>query len=110
MFDKITALGYGIVIFAIVLGVGSVIVGNLAGTLAQCAAGYTWNQASYACLNASGGDPTAPTNTAWVSTNYMLTQLGSTALAGWTPAIIAVSVGLLFLGAFLVGRSGKGRY
>ncbi len=49
---------------------------------------------------------------AYTNTNYLLTQMGSGGLAGWTPAIIAISVGLLFLGAFMVrGNSkGKGRY
>ena len=75
MFDALTSLGYGIVIFAIVIGIGSVILYNFG--------------------NATGG--TANTNT-----QYLLGQLGSAGLAGWTPAIIALSVGLLFLGAFMV--------
>lgn len=79
MFDKITALGYGIVVFAIVIGVGSVVLTNLG--------------------NAVGG-------TANTTVVYLLGQLGSSGLAGWTPAIIAVAVGLLFLGAFLVGKGG----
>ena len=85
MFENLTGLGYGIIVFAILIGVGSVVLFNFG--------------------NSTGG--TANTNV-----QYMLTQLGSGGLAGWTPAIIAISVGLLFLGAFMVGgaKKGRGRY
>ena len=75
MFNDLTALGYGLVIFAVIIGVGSVIL--------------------YEFGDAVGG--TANTNT-----NYLLGQLGESGLAGWTPAIIAISVGVLFLGAFML--------
>jgi hypothetical protein len=75
MFNDLTALGYGLVVFAIIIGVGSVVLYNFG--------------------NATGG-------TANVTTTYLLGQLGQSGLAGWTPAIIAISVGLLFLGAFMV--------
>jgi len=75
MFNDLTGLGYGLVVFAIIIGVGSVVLANFG--------------------NATGG--TANTNT-----QYLLTQLGSGGLAGWTPAIIAISVGIMFLGAFMV--------
>jgi len=81
MFNDLTNLGYGLVVFAIIIGVGSVILVNFG--------------------NAVGG-------TANTTTNYLLTQLGSTGLAGWTPAIIAMAVGLLFLGAFMI-RGNKRR-
>jgi hypothetical protein len=81
MFNDLTALGYGLVVFAIIIGVGSVVLYNFG--------------------NATGG--TANTNV-----QYLLGQLGQSGLAGWTPAIIAISVGLLFLGAFLV-NGGRGR-
>ena len=82
MFDQLTALGYGIVVFAIIIGVGSVVLYNFG--------------------NATGG--TANTNV-----QYLLGQLGQSGLAGWAPAVIAISVGLLFLGAFLVKGTGGGR-
>lgn len=82
MFNDLTALGYGLVVFAIIIGVGSVVLYNFG--------------------NATGG--TANTNV-----QYLLGQLGQSGLAGWTPAIIAISVGLLFLGAFMVGGGGRGR-
>jgi len=77
MFDNLSNLGYGLVTFAIIIGVGSIILFNFG--------------------NATGG-------TANVTTQYLLGQLGTSGLAGWTPAIIAFSVGMLFLGSFFVGK------
>ena len=77
MFDNLTKLGFGIVTFAIVIGVGVVVLARFG--------------------NAVGGDA----NTTAV---YLIGQLGSSGLAGWTPAIIALVIGMLFLGMFLVGK------
>ncbi len=77
MFDELTGLGYGLVVFAIIIGVGSIILYNFG--------------------NAVGGE-------ANTTTQYLLGQLGQSGLAGWTPAIIAISVGMLFLGAFMVNK------
>ena len=82
MFNALTALGWGLVSFAVIIGVGSVVLTNLG--------------------NSIGG-------TANTTVQYLLTQLGTTGLAGWAPAIIAVSVGMLLLGMFMVGKGGKGR-
>ena len=79
MFNNLTALGYGIVAFAIVLGVGTVVLQKFGDSV--------------------GGS-------ANVTTTYLQGQLGSSGLAGWTPAIIALVVGLLFLGAF-ISKKGK---
>lgn len=78
MFNELTDVGYGIVVFAILIGVGSVVLYNFG--------------------SATGG--TANTNV-----QYVLGQLGTSGLAGWVPAIIAITIGLLFLGAFM----GKGK-
>jgi hypothetical protein len=82
MFNALTALGWGVVTFAIIIGVGTVVLERFG--------------------NAVGG-------TANTTVQYLNTQLGTSGLAGWTPAIIAFAVGMLFLGAFLVGKGGKGR-
>jgi len=84
MFNDLTGLGYGLVVFAIIIGVGTIVLYNFG--------------------NATGG-------TANTTVQYLMGQLGTSGLAGWTPAIIAISVGLLFLGAFLVkgGKSGGRR-
>jgi len=109
MFNELTGLGYGLVVFAIIIGVGTVVLTNFGNSTATCASGYTWDTATQYCLNATGEDPTASTGVAYSNTNYLNTQLGITGLAGWTPAIIAISVGMLFLGAFLI-KGRKGRY
>jgi len=80
MFDNLTGLGWGLVTFAMVIGIGSVVLYNFG--------------------NSVGG-------TANTTVQYLLGQLGQSGLAGWTPAIIAVSVGVLLLGAFFVGKGRK---
>ena len=79
VFDNITALGYGIITFAIVIGVGLVVLSKF-GT----------------AVGAGEAND---------SIDYMMGQIGEDGLAGWTPAIIALVVGMLFLGMFLA----KGR-
>jgi len=78
MFNQLVALGWGIVTFAIVIGIGTVVLDKFG--------------------NAVGG-------TANTTTQYLQVQLGSTSgLASWTPAIVALAVGLLFLGSFMVKK------
>ena len=77
MFDNLVGLGYGLVSFAIVIGVGSIVLTKFG--------------------DAVGG-------TANTTVQYLNTQLGTSGLAGWAPAIIAFVVGMLFLGAFLVKK------
>lgn len=108
MFNDLTALGYGLVVFSVIIGVGTVVLVNFGGSTAQCAATYTYNRTLEKCWN--GSDSADPTGTAYSNTNYLTGQLGSSGLAGWTPAIVAISVGLLFLGAFLIKGGRKGRY
>lgn len=110
MFNDLTALGYGLVVFAIIIGVGTVVLVNFGNSVATCATAYTWNTTQQKCVNASNGDPTATSSQAYSNTNYLGTQLGSSGLAGWTPAIIALAIGLLFLGSFFIKNSKKGRY
>ena len=80
MFDNLTNLGWGVVTFAITIGVGTVVLTKFG--------------------NAVGG-------TSNTTVTYLNTQLGTSGLAGWAPAIIAFAVGMLFLGAFLVNRGGR---
>jgi predicted anti-sigma-YlaC factor YlaD len=74
MFDNLSNLGYGLVTFAIIIGVGTIVLSKFGDSV--------------------GG-------TANTTVQYLNTQLGTSGLAGWTPAIIALSVGMLFLGVFL---------
>ena len=79
MFNNLSNLGYGLVTFAIIIGVGTVVLTKFGDSVGGAA------------------------NT---TVQYLNTQLGSSGLAGWTPAIIALSVGMLFLGVFLT-RGGR---
>ena len=82
MFQNLIGLAWGLVAFAIIIGVGVVVLEKFG--------------------NSTGG-------TANDTTQYLVGQLGTSGLAGWAPAIIALSVGLLFLGAFMMkgGIGGK---
>ena len=101
MFNDLTGLGYGLVIFAVTIGVGSVILINFGGSVAECNdAGYSYDADLELCSN--GTDTATPTGYGYTNTNYLTGQLGSSGLAGWAPAIIAVSVGVLFLGMFML--------
>ena len=107
--ENLTALGFGIITFAIVIGVGLVVVYKMSAAMTNCSditATDYYNATSVKCHNATGtvlGDPGSAT----ANMNYMATQMGTTGLAGWTPAIIALVVGMLFLGMFMAkgGRS-----
>jgi len=103
MFNDLKALGMGLIVFSIIIGVGTVILMNFAGSTAQCnvflSGTGVWNRTSETCWN--GTTSGTPTGAAYSNTNYLAGQLGSAGLAGWAPAVVAISVGLLFLGAFL---------
>ena len=106
MFDNLSSLGYGIVTFAIIIGVGTVILTKFGDGVATCATSYTYNATIHKCSNGTASYNVDPANSPWTNTNYLNTQLGTSGLAGWTPAIVALSVGMLFLGVFLA-RGGR---
>jgi len=81
MFNALTGLALGVVIFAVIIGVGSIVLQNFG--------------------NAVGG-------TANTTSVYLLGQLGQSGLAGWAPSVIALAIGLLFIGAFM-GKGAMGR-
>lgn len=108
MFKDLTGLGYGLVVFAIIIGVGTVVLVNF-GNSSACNSLYTYNSTANNCYLTSNSSVTTAVTTAKTNTAYLTTQLGSSGLAGWTPAIIAISVGIMFLGAFMV-KGSKGRY
>jgi hypothetical protein len=113
MFNQLTALGYGIIVFAILVGVGSVVLYNFGTSVSNCpTTSPTFNATNGVCTNSSGGGTIVTPGTAYQNVAYLTRNLGSTngGLASWTPAIIAISVGLLFLGAFMINGSKKRRY
>jgi hypothetical protein len=78
MFDRLAAMAYGLIVFGIIIIIGSVLLTNFG--------------------NSVGG--TSNTTAAYLVTNFGSTSGG---LASWTPALIALGIGLLFLGAFNLG-------
>jgi len=111
MFNNLQALGLGIIGFAIIIGVGTIILWEFQGAVA-CGADYTFNESATMgggaeCWETANVSHQVSYSDSAVSTNYLTTQLGSTGLAGWTPAIIAISVGMLFLGVFLTRSKGR---
>lgn len=123
MINALSGLGYGIIGFAVLVGVGIVILGSLGSSVAGCPTGFIYQSngtytayTSGRCCNASQAAPGCDSGTAGV--NYTLpstatqnintinnTYLG-TNLVGWLPVIIVLVIGMLFLGAFLT-RKGK---
>lgn len=114
MFDQLTALGYGIIVFAVIIILGVVVLLRFGTAMLQCPttpAGTTWiRNGNVNCQNSSNTsittalvDPTTTNKTA----GYLVGQLGSGGLAGWTPAVIALAIGVLFLGLFLSGGLGR---
>ena len=102
MMDVLQGIGYGIVAFAILVVVGLVVLTKLADGVAECATDWSYNSTSRVCYEVANTSNTAePTNSAWTTSGYLGTQLGSTGLSGWIPAIIAVAVGALFLSYFM---------
>jgi len=104
MFDRLTALGWGIVTFSVTIGVGIVLLEKFGSAVASCPTLYpTYDTTTGHCENSTGSELGGTGGIAAVNTFYIGGQLGTSGLAGWTPAIIAFAVGMLFLGAFLVG-------
>ena len=111
MFNVLTGLAMGIVIFAITIGVGTVVLSKFGGSIAVCndvgASSYSYNTTGDTCTNDTDSSISYdPTNAGWTNTNSLIGDLGTSGLAGWTAAIIALAVGLLFIGALM----GKNKY
>ncbi|MDD4761718.1 MAG: hypothetical protein PHZ25_01710 [Candidatus Pacebacteria bacterium] len=111
MFNDLTGLAYGIIIFAVIIGVGSIVLYNFGGATAVCTMDQAWNSSNNLCQTPDNvSNTSSPGGTSYATTEYLQTQLGTTGLAGWAPAVIAVFIGLLFLGAFMGKGKKKGRY
>lgn len=82
MVSQLSAIAFGIVGLVIIVGIGLVVLGKLGDSV--------------------GG-------TANTSIQYGMTQLGSTGLLSWLPAVIALLVGVFFL-AYFAGRQSKKGY
>ena len=101
--QAIQGIAIGIITLALLLGVGTVVTMRLAGNLATCSADKTYNYTTELCANATG---TATPTGSWTHINYLAGQLGSSGLSGWIPAVIALTIGIVFLSWF-IGRRTK---
>jgi len=98
MIKTLSAIGYGIVGFAIVVVIGIVVIGELGESVANCATGFELNGTTGNCQNATNFSDTAtPTGTGYTTSTGIITYLGTSGLAGWIPAVIAVAIGGLFM-------------
>ena len=118
MFNNLIGLGIGVIGFALIVGVGTIVLQNFGDSIATCPAynaspgvpSGVYNASLQQChiSNSSLERLANPSSTAWGNIAYMNTQLGTSGLAGWTPAVIAFTVGMMFFGGILV-YMGKGR-
>lgn len=99
-----SGIGLAIVSLAIIVVIGTVVVQRLGDAGATCPTGYTAN-ASDRCQNGTdvGYVDAFGTN---ASATFAISELGSSGLLGWVPAIVAMVIGMVFLGYFLGGRRG----
>jgi len=120
MIESLAPMAIGIVIFAVILITGIVVTQNLsAATGCNGVTGINgevtaFNISTGVCQNATGGGPTTTyTATGAGRTGYYLQGKlgeGSGGLAAWTPAIIALMIGVMFIGAFAGGFGRKKQY
>ena len=108
--NVLQAIGYGIVGFAVIIVIGIVVITKLGDSVATCpAVNETYNITDRHCwdlLNGTKYQSGTPTDGGYVSGVYLSGQLGSSGLAGWIPAVIAVMIGGLFL-AYFGGKKNK---
>lgn len=107
MMNALISIGLGIVIFALIVGVGVVVLTNFGNSVAVCATDYSYNDSTRVCQEDANLSNTAdPANTGWTTNNTLIGYL-STNLVTWVPAIIALGVGLLFIGALMNQQGSK---
>jgi hypothetical protein len=109
MMNALISLGLGIIIFALIAGVGVVVLTNFGSVgancyIASCGDG-TYNTSTDVCSNLTSSDCGDPSNTVWTNNHTMIGYVNSN-LVTWIPAVIALGIGLLFIGA-LMGKKGR---
>jgi len=118
MMNALIALGLGIIVFALIVATGLVVMSQFGTAVSNCPTGYLYNANSSGttftfgrcCLATTPSCNTDGTNSTLASTGTQSTTtiIGymQTNLVTWIPAIIALGVGLLFIGA-LMGKKNK---
>jgi hypothetical protein len=99
MVQALTGLAFGVVAFILIVTIGLVVLGKFSVSVVECPTGFTQTEGTTLCANATASIQAS--NSAYNSTIYGVSQLGSSGLLGWLPAVIALAVGLLFLIAFM---------
>jgi len=117
MMNALIALGLGIIVFALIVATGLVVLANFGTAVSDCATGYAYNTngsdtfTDNNCCLTGGDDCSSAGNYTTVSTgtSSLNTIMGymQDNLITWIPAIIALGVGLLFIGA-LMGKNKQG--
>ena len=115
MMNALIALGLGIIVFALIVATGLVVMANFGSATAECATGYVYNTngsdtfTDNNCCLTGGTDCSSAGNytsasTATTTMETMQTYMQSN-LVTWIPAIIALGIGLLFIGALMGKRN-----
>jgi hypothetical protein len=116
MMNALIALGLGIIVFALIVATGLVVMTQFSSAVSNCPALYAWNKnasgynfGTNTCCNltaneCTGGNTTGASQGS-VSLTTMQTYVQSN-LVTWIPAVIALGIGLLFIGA-LMGKKNK---
>ena len=107
--DGLKAIGMGLVMFGIIIGLGLITLTKLGDQIVTCPSTIgggtsTWNTSLQLCQNASG-ETLAASGGGYGITSYVVTQMSSSGLAGWLPVIIVVLIAGLILALF----GGKGK-
>lgn len=110
MFDNLVVVAISLITFILIIGVGLVVTNNFASS--QCSSGgYNYyNSSTNVCENGTalpGVNTSSPDAVATLSTmkGYLGTSSGG--LGSWTTAIIALVIGVLFIGAIMQLRGRK---
>lgn len=112
MINVLAGLAIAIVVFAITIGVGIVVLTKFADTTAICPADWSTYNASVGArfcqsgTNSSNNTPASGTAYTTIGTTLVGNTNGLGALVTWVGAIIALVVGMLFIGALM----GQKRY
>jgi len=119
MMNALIALGLGIIVFALIVATGLIVISQFGVATANCPSGFTYNSngtktftTNTCCMNNGTANPdclgainSTGASKATDTTNTIMGYM-QTNLVTWIPAVIALGVGLLFIGA-LMGKKNK---
>ena len=111
MVQFLVGLGYGLVAFGVLVGVGLTVLANLGSTVAVCDSGFSYNLTRDLCVITNGSADTAtPAGSAYGSISSTMGYLGTGTggLVNWLPVIIAMVIGGFALSYFVGGKYGGG--